>query len=149
MEVVLQCVGFCCKTQISLSYTKYISSLGNLLPHSISLGHHRVPGWASCIIQKHLTSYLFTHGVYICQCYFLYLSHSFLPHCAHKSVLCICISTPSLQIGSSTPFFQIPCITVNILNTIFVFLFLNYFTLHNRFQVHPSHSPTQNHSFYG
>ena len=29
-----------------------------------------------------------------------------LPHCVHKSVLYICVSIPSLQIGSSIPFFS-------------------------------------------
>ena len=28
-------------------------------PDPMSLGHHRVPGWAPCIMQKLLISYLF------------------------------------------------------------------------------------------
>ena len=43
------------------------------------------------------------------------------PHCAHKSILYIWISIPSLQIGSSVPFFWIPCICVNIWYLFFSF----------------------------
>ena len=35
-----------------------------------------------------------------------------LPHCAHKSILYICISIPSLQIDSSVSFFYIPYICI-------------------------------------
>ena len=38
-------------------------------------------------------------------CYSLHLSPSFPPHCVQKSVLCTRISIPSLEIGSSIPFF--------------------------------------------
>ena len=37
-------------------------------------------------------------------------SHSLPPHCAHKSILYVCVSIPSLQIGSSIAFFWIPYI---------------------------------------
>ena len=43
--------------------------------------------------------------VYKCQCYFLSSSHPFLPQLCPQSVLYICISNPSLQIGSSVLFF--------------------------------------------
>ena len=40
---------------------------------------------------------------YICQCYFLHSSPLSSPHCVHKSILHICISTAALQTGSSLP----------------------------------------------
>ena len=64
-KIALQCcVGFCHMTvQISHNYT-YIPSLLSLppLPHPTPLGHHRVPGWAPCIILQLLTSDLFYTG---------------------------------------------------------------------------------------
>ena len=50
--------------------------------------------------------------VYICQCFFLSLSHPLLPSSVHTSVLYICIFIPVLQIGSSVPYFHIPLISV-------------------------------------
>ena len=36
------------------------------------------------------------------------------PHFVHTSVLYVCITIPTLEIGSSVPFFQIPYIRINI-----------------------------------
>ena len=128
------CDGFCHTTmQISHNYT-YITSLGNLpsLPHPTSpLGHHRTAGWAPCVIQQLLTSY-----VYYTWCIHVSMLLSPCPtlsvlHCVHKSVLYICISSPSLQIGSSISFFQI-AYTYMHKYMIFVFLFLTYCTLYSR-----------------
>ena len=69
----------------------------------------------------------FTHNSVYVDAYFPHQSHC-LPCCVHKSILCICISIPSLQIGSSVPFFSIPYICINIL---YLFFFLIYFTLCN------------------
>ena len=45
----------------------------------------------------------FTLVVYVCQGYSLSSSHPLLPHCVHKSLLCVCVSILALQIG----FFEI------------------------------------------
>ena len=42
--------------------------------------------------------------VYICQCFPLNSSHLLLTHCAHKSVLYVCVSIPALKIGLSVHF---------------------------------------------
>ena len=64
-------------------------------PHPTPLGQHRVPAWAPCVPQQcsHQTSILYTI-VYICQYYFLHLSHSLLP-----SLYLQVHSLSSLQIG--------------------------------------------------
>ena len=46
-------------------------------------------------------------SVYVCQCCSPSLYPPPLSYCVHKSILCVCISIPILQIGSSVPFFQI------------------------------------------
>ena len=56
------CVDFCHTTRwISCNYT-YILSLLSLppFPSPHPPGHHRVPGWAPCVIPQRLTSYLST-----------------------------------------------------------------------------------------
>ena len=72
-------------------------------PHPITLNHHRVSGWAPCIIEHFSSAIYFI--LYTCQSYFLCLSNSLPPHCVHKPILYIYISIPSLQIGSSIPVF--------------------------------------------
>ena len=69
------------------------------------LGHRTVPGWASCVIQQLLISYRFYTLVYKCYAAFSVCPTLSFPHCVYSSVLYICISIPSLQIGSSIPFF--------------------------------------------
>ena len=56
----------------------------------------------------------------------LHSSHPLLPS-VHKSILYICISIPSLQIGSAVPLFHRYALIYNI------FVFLTYITLYNRF----------------
>ena len=103
--------GFChIRTWISNKYT-YAPSLLSLPPippsHPTPLGCPRALGWAPCIIQQLLTGYLF----YIWWCiYGSMLLSQFRPTlsillCIHKSVLCVCIAIPALQIDSSVPFF--------------------------------------------
>ena len=101
---------------VSSKYT-YIASLLGLPPtplHPTPLVHHRALSWASCATQQLPTSCLF----YKWQC--TYASTTLLIHLTprpppcHMSVLCICISIPALQIGSSVPFFSIPHIYLNI-----------------------------------
>ena len=52
------------------------------------------------------------------------------PHCVHKSILCVCVSTAALQWRFISIIFldsiHMPSYTI------FVFLFLTYFTLYNR-----------------
>jgi len=51
------------------------------------------------------------------------------PYCVYRSLLYICVSIPALQMGPSVPFSNSIYICIN---TIFVFVFLTYFTLYNR-----------------
>ena len=68
--------------------------------HPILPGQHRVLSWALC------SHYLF----YTQQCIYVKpsLPPSLLRPCVHRSMLCICISIPALELGSSVPFFYIP-----------------------------------------
>ena len=92
-----------CKSAITINTPSHFSLPPN--PKSTLLGSYRVPGWASCVIQQLPTSYLFYTLVYICQCYSLNRPTLSKSHYVPKSILCICISIPILQIGSSVPFF--------------------------------------------
>ena len=84
------CVSFChTTTQINHKCT-YIASLLSFLPlplpHPIPLGHHRMPGWSSCVIQQLPTSYLF----YAWFCIYVNATFSIrptfsLPSCVYKS----------------------------------------------------------------
>ena len=60
-----------------------------------------------------LAIYLIHCDVYISR-YSLNLSHPLRPLLCPQSVLCVCISILVLQIGSSVPFFSIPCTCINI-----------------------------------
>ena len=73
--------------------------------HPTLIGHHRVPGWAPCATPQPPTSHVLYLTVYICQCYFLNSSYPLLLLLWHNSVLCTCMSTASLQTGSSVLFF--------------------------------------------
>ena len=58
------------------------------------------------------------------QCWSLHSSHSLLPLLCSQvclSVLCVCVSTAALQIGSSVPFFLTPYICVNLWYLFFSF----------------------------
>ena len=77
--------------------------------------------------------------LYIWTCHSLTSSQLTLPPpCVLKSILYICVFTPVLPLGSSEPFFffQIPYICQHM---VLVFLFLTYFTVYDRPQVHPPH----------
>ena len=43
-------------------------------------------------------------SVYVCQCCSPSLYPPPLSYCVHKSILCVCISIPALEIGSLVPF---------------------------------------------
>ena len=108
-KIALQCcVGFCHTTmQISHNYT-HITSLLSLPPlpssHTSRSSQSAKLGSLCYTTTSHQLSLLYMI-VYICQCYFLHLSHSFLPPLYPFSN---CVSIPSLQIGSSMPFSWIP-----------------------------------------
>ena len=57
----------------------------------------------------------------------LSLSPSPSSHCVHLSVLCVCISIPAVQMGSSVPFRCCICFS------------FSHFTLYDRLWVHPHH----------
>ena len=68
------CVGFCHTTPWSRHGCTYVPSPMSSPPshpRRIPLGYHRAPGWAPCVIQRLLTSYLSHLVVFICQCYAL------------------------------------------------------------------------------
>ena len=56
-----------------------------------------------------------------------------------KSILYVCVFIPFLPIGSSQPFFFFLDSIYMCQHTVFVFLFLTYFTPYDRLQVHPPH----------
>ena len=58
-----------------------------------------------------------------------------------KSILYVCIFIPVLPLGSSEPFYFYFFLDSIYMcqHTVFVFLFLTYFTLYDRPQVHPPH----------
>ena len=77
--------------------------------------------------------------VYICQCYSLTSSQNNLPPPGVlKTILYVCVFTPVLTLGSSELIFFLDSIHL-CQHTVFVFLFLTYFTLHDRFYVHAHH----------
>ena len=79
----------------------------------------------------------FTFGsVYMSRLLSLHPSFPF-PCCVLKSILYICIFIPALPLGSSVPFFLDSIYMCQ--HTVFVFLFLTYFTLYDRLCVHPPH----------
>ena len=75
--------------------------------------------------------------VYICQCYSLTSSQLTLPppHVL-KPILYICLFIPVLLLLSSEPFFFFLDSIYMCQHTVFVFLFLTYFTLYDRLYVH-------------
>ena len=103
------------------------------LSHPAPLGH-RARGGTPHAIQHFLNSQL----SYTWQCIYFNSLPTFSSPCyIHKSVLYIHVSIPDLQINSSVPFFQIPCICVNM--QYLIFLFLTCFTLQNRLYIYPHH----------
>ena len=110
--ITLQCfVGFCHTTNgighnyIYIYIYIYISSppwVSLLLTHPIPLGHHRVPGWAPVSYSSSPLTILHMVGIYINATFTNSPTLSF-PCCVFKSILYICVSIPSLKIGSSVP----------------------------------------------
>ena len=78
--------------------------------------------------------------VYICAYHSLTSSELTLrPPRVLKSILNVCVFIPVLPLGSSEPFFFFLDSIYMCQHTVFVFLFLTYFTLYDRLQVHPPH----------
>ena len=79
--------------------------------------------------------------VYICQCHSLTLSQLTLPPPrVLKSILYICVFVPVLPPDSSEPFLKKVLDYIYMCqHTVFVFLFLTYFSLYDRLQVCPPH----------
>ena len=82
-------------TWISYKYA-YIISFLNLPP--TPLGHHRSPSWAPVLYTGFPLAIYFTHGIHICQCFSLNLSHPLLPslcpqaHSLHETHSCSPVS---------------------------------------------------------
>ena len=64
---------------------------------------------------------VFHMTVHLCQCHFLSLPPFSFPCCVRKCVLYVCISIPSLQMGSSVQFFKIPYICIHMWYLFFSF----------------------------
>ena len=91
-----------CHTVMQISHNyMYIMFLPSL-SHPIPPGHHRAQDWTPCAKQQLLTScasYTW-QGIYVDATFPICPTLS-LPDCVLKSILYICVSIPSLQIGSS------------------------------------------------
>ena len=74
--------------------------------------------------------------IYVSATLSLHPSYPF-PRCVLKSILYVYVFIPALPLGSSVLFFQVPYVCVSI--RYLFFLFLTYFTLYDRLQVHPPH----------
>ena len=104
----LSVLGTCKKKKICLYFffnifffflNKYVPSLLNLPPTSYpipALGCHRAPGWAPCVMQQLLISYL------VYTWWFVYFNATLsicpilsCPCCVHRSVLYVCVSISS------------------------------------------------------
>ena len=68
--------------------------------HPTSLGCHRVPGWAPCVVKQLPTMYFTRGNLYISVLLFQFIPPSPFPI---LSILHVCTSLPALQIGSSGP----------------------------------------------
>ena len=109
------CVNFCHTTmKISHNFT-YILSLPPL-PHLIPLGIREHQPGLPVLYSSFTPANHPTRG----SVHMLMLLSPFVP-LPPSSILCICVSNPSRQIGSSVPLFPIPYIGVNILYLFFSF----------------------------
>ena len=108
----------------------------HLPPYSIPPGCARAPALNALLHISNLHWSSILHLViYKFQCHSPTSSYPhLLPH-SPKSVLYICVSFAVLHIWLSLLSFYVPYICNNVL----VFLFLAYFTMHNRLQFHPTH----------
>ena len=146
------CVSFSCTAKwISLYqgiYAYIPSVLSLLLPPSHPLGHHRALSWAPCAIQQLPTSYPF----YIWYC--IYVNSSLPVHptfsftrCPQVCSLCRHLYSCCANRFICTIFLDSAYMCIY---TVFVFLFLTYFTLYASFSVHPHLylQMTKFHSFF-
>ena len=116
------CAGFCCTAAwISHNYIHTPPFWALLSPSHLS-DHLRVSGWAPCVMQQLLTSYLFHMIVYIRQHCFLNLSHPLLSLLLQKSLPYICNSISSLELDSSVLFLWIPY-----LSTIYLYIIIIWY----------------------
>ena len=102
------CASFCCTVKVNHIYI-YIHICTHISPSSWAPSQPPRSSQGSKLSSlcyaaaSHQLSISHVVG-YLCQCYFLNLSHlCFLPLCPH--VHSLCVSIPALQIGSSVPFF--------------------------------------------
>ena len=106
-KIILQyCDGFCHTTMpISHNYTCH-------LPLELPFSPPNPPLQVSAgcqaglpVLYSNFSQAIYSHMVvYTSRCYFFQLSHSLLLPLCPQSILYICISIASLQIGSSIPF---------------------------------------------
>ena len=104
-------------------------------PHQVVTKHRADhPVLSSCFPLESILHLV----VYICQCYSLTSSQLTLASpTVLKFILYVCVYIPVLPLGSPEPlFFRFMYVCQH---TVFVFLFLTYFTLYDRLQVHPPH----------
>ena len=102
-NISVQCRVGICQTTTQLSYNcTYIPTLFNLpsLPHLTPLGYQEHQAGLLVLCNIYLTHDSAYMSVPLSQ--FITLS---FPCCVYESVLCICISIPFLEIGTSVPFF--------------------------------------------
>ena len=126
----------------------HISSLLRLPPshppYPTPLGGHKAPSLSPCAMRLLATSYLF----YIWQCIYVHTTLSLCPSLPFP----LCVSSNTFYSRSASLFQSCPqvlhdnflfaCFLDSIYmcqHTVFVFLFLTYFTLYDRLQVHPPH----------
>ena len=124
-----------------------ISSLLHLSPshppYPTPLSGHKAPSSSPCAMWLLPTSYLF----YIWQCIYVHATVSLCPSLPFPlPVSSSPFSSRSASLFPSCPqvlhdlFFFFPLDSIYMCqHTVFVFLFLTYFTLYDRLQVHPPH----------
>ena len=127
MALLYNAVNFCCTTSwISHMYT-CITSLLSLPPTPpFHACRSRTLSWAPWLRSSFLLAVL---AGYIRQCYSQFAA-PFFPH------PCVCTSIPALPIGSSVPFFYIPCIYICVCVCVLIYMFFSNL-FQSAWQVHP------------
>ena len=123
--VVLQCFSlYSTEGLISYTYTCILSLL-NIpppSPHPILLVITEYQDGLPVLYINFPIYQLASYFIHDSVCISVLLSQFVPPSpCVHKSVLYICVFIPSLQMGSSVPFFQIPYVHFNIQYLFFSF----------------------------